>query len=989
MKKMRLWLCAAALLVMSITSVGYYLNERHDSYNEGEEEREGKTPAQTGVNKQLAMWFFAKGYPNPTGLSDKYRAGWQQHLELKRNTAAFIQKNSANRSMASSANWTSIGPKVFGGRILSLAINPVLNLQGNYTIWAGSASGGIWRSYTGAAGATAWHPVLTNTAVLGVASIAMHPTDTNTLIAGTGEVYRIETLSSGGFSASDVSNNGRGIWKCRGTYGIGILKTTNAGQTWTNVYPKNSSSLFGIQKVKFDPNNGNKVYACATDGLYRSLDGGNTWTNIYPATFVSDIAINPANSNQIVFSVGNMNNPVKGIWRTLDGFATAPTQLTAGLPTASEGFITFDVQGTTLAAAYGRATAPTTNDLYTSTDFGTTWTTRGSTAFSGGQYWIAHDVELNPSGTTAILAGVDLYRYTFSSSTRTQIGNGTARMNANIAPGASESTGTTYVHDDVHDVEYLPGSTTEFLVATDGGIFKTTDNGASFTTMNGGLQVAQFYSPAAQSATTAIFIGGLQDNNTVKYDGTAWSRILSGDGGPAMFKPGDETILIGSRDARDINQSINSGGTFTNRLANLGQTYGVDERTCFMAPMAVSRNNPVRMYVASDNLHISTNSGGTFTKNAPTAMTGPYIDGVVNKPGYAMAVSNADANKLYISTSPLSQQANDDLYYNPPATIRKSIDGGTTFSTVSAGLPDRYVTDFAISETYDDSIYITLGGFGTEHVYVTGNGGGSWAPIGSGLPDVPFNTIMFDPVNPRILYAGSDFGVYVSPDRGQNWFDYSNGLWDATYVIDLVAAPGNKIRGVTHGKGVFESSLYTIVTLPVSIRSFEGSKQGDNNLLSWSIADEVNVSHYILERSLGDNLFAPVATIRAANRGGYSFTDGQASAAYYYRLRVVNQDGSYIFSKVILLDRQSKNALQVLGNPFRDQVTVKFTQPGLGKIRISLYDMKGRLLKTEQVERYAAQTEHRILGLNHLPPGMYQLEVRAGRNRWTQKLIKR
>ena len=995
MKKTKLWLCTGALFVVSAVSVGYYLKSTVTDAEECEENEEAKEKglALTGIDRQLATWLYTKGYPDPSGLSDKYLAAWQQHLELKKNTAAFIENNSANRIQTTTGfgNWSAFGPKVFGGRILTMAINPLLNLAGNNTIWAGSASGGIWRSYSGGAGATAWHPVATGSPVLGVASIAIHPTDTNTVIAGTGEVYRIETVTSGSNSTDQVGNLGRAVWKCRGTYGVGILKTTNGGESWTHVYLKNSSDLFGIQKVKFDPNNGNKVYACATDGLYRSLDGGNTWTNIYPAVFVSDIAINPANSDQIVFSIGNMTNTVKGIWRTMDGFATAPTQLTTGLPTAFKGFITFDFQGTTLAAAYSRVTAPDANELYTSTNFGNTWTKRTNTSFSGGQYWIAHDVELNSSGTTAIVAGVECYTYTFASNALTQFGNGTARMNTNIIPGGAEGLTNTYVHDDVHDVEYLPGSTTTFLVATDGGIFKTTNSGTSFTSMNGGLQVHQFYSPSAQSPLSAMFIGGLQDNNTIKYDGTDWMRIVSGDGGPALFKPNDQDTVITSRDARNILHSVNSGVTNTQRLANMGQAWLIDEKTCFMAPIAVSKQSPDRWYVASDNLHVSTDGGFSFSRNTQASITGAsgvFIEREF-KPGFAMGVSSLDANKLYVSMSPLSQEPNDYLYFYPPATIRKSTNGGTSFSTVSSGLPDRYVTDFAISETYDDSVFITLGGFGTSHIYVSGNGGASWSPLASGLPDVPFNSIMIDPVDPKILYAGSDFGVYVSPDRGNNWLDFNSGLWDATYVVDLVAAPGNKIKAVTHGKGIFESSLYVNATLPVKIVSFNGSKQHEHNMLQWSVTDEYNLSHYVLERSLGDNQFEPLASIRAVNKGSYSYTDTKAAAAYYYRLRAVNNDGSYTFSNVVLLDRQLKQVLQVFGNPFRDQVHLRLTQPGLGRIRINLYDIKGRLIRTEQIESYAAQTQHHISGLAHLPTGMYQLEAVAGRNRWTEKLIKR
>src|SRR5690606_22361119 len=126
-------------------------------------------------------------------------------------------------------------------------------------------------------------------------------------------------------------------------------------------------------------------------------------------------------------------------------------------------------------------------------------------------------------------------------------------------------------------------------------------------------------------------------------------------------------------------------------------------------------------------------------------------------------------------------------------------------TSIKNSLPDRFVMDFAISKYSDDSVYVVLGGFGTSHVYLTPDGGNTWQSIGAGLPDVPFNAILIDPVNPRTIYAGSDFGVFVSPDRGQTWIDYSTGLWDVTMIYDLQVDANNKLIAATHGKGVFRS----------------------------------------------------------------------------------------------------------------------------------------------------------------------------------------
>lgn len=230
------------------------------------------------------------------------------------------------------------------------------------------------------------------------------------------------------------------------------------------------------------------------------------------------------------------------------------------------------------------------------------------------------------------------------------------------------------------------------------------------------------------------------------------------------------------------------------------------------------------MYVGSDNLHISTDGGASFQRPDPSNMT-RAIDATY-KPAIAMAVSATNYNKVYISTSPVSQRADNALNINTPARVLKSLNASNntsySFANVTGALPDRFVTDFAISATNDDNVFITLGGFGSTHIYVTSNGGAAWTPCGSGLPDVPFNAIIIDPVNPDIIYAGCDLGVYVSHNRGVNWYDFSNGFSDATLIMDLQISSGNKLIAATHGKGLFRSDLFTPpATLPVLFTSLQ------------------------------------------------------------------------------------------------------------------------------------------------------------------------
>jgi len=919
--------------------------QEYEEYEEHEEQ-------QSGAGKQLGLWFAARAYPDPYNLGEKYQRAWQQHLQLKNNTLTRNARTAA-------ANWTSLGDVgTIGGRILCIAIDP----NNTNNLWAGSASGGIWKSTNAG---TSWTSVTTGLPVLGVSSILVDPSNSNIIYAGTGEVYRVDT-----------SNTGFNVWKTRGTYGIGILKSTDGGNTWTQVMTKTSSQLYGIQMLEFDPTNSNTIYACTTDGLYRSTNSGASWSQILSKIYVSDVAINPSNTDQIVVGVGNMVNADKGIYRTTNGNSASPTwtKITSGLPSTFNGFIRLDNVGSgELIASIGRTDGGTgETELYRSTNFGSTWTALSNSHHCEYQYWFSHDVAINPFATDSVMmAGVSWYRYRVSTATLTTVGGG--------------------VHADVHDIEFDPVNRGRIYVCSDGGIYKSTNGGSTFTSINTGLRATQFYASIGVHPTNPdLIIGGLQDNGVVRYNGSSWSTAFGGDGGPCAVAPNGSTVLA-SNDARSVRRSTTGvAGSFSSVLSSWA--FVADDRTGFMAPVAISKSDGNYMYVASDNIHRSTNGGGTWT-NTGTGSTN-YIE-QQRKTAIALAVSPTNRDKIYVSTSNIAQNTtNDYLWVNgQPNVFRTTTPTTTPYSSIKGTLPDRFVMDFAISANNDDSVYVVLGGFGTSHVYLTPNGGATWIDRGTGLPDVPFNAILIDPTNPQVIYAGSDFGVYVSPDRGATWTDYSNGFWDATQVFDLQVDANNKLIAATHGKGVFRSDLYS-GTLPVTITSFTGIHQSGVNKLEWKTENETGLRNYELERSTNGNSYSRITTYPARNQNGsytYSYTDPvstTATAVYYYRLKSVDLDGSFTYSRVVALQVNGKQPFNVLNNPFTDQVAIGANLPGNEKVTVNLYDAKARLIKKKSFNGTAGPNTFMLDNVGDLPKGVYILEAHISRQKYTRQLLK-
>lgn len=925
---------------------------------------ENKKLPQSGAAYQLSNWFQSKAYPNPENLSDKYQKAWDQYIEIKNNSAQPDRRLTTEGVLS---NWTSLGDvSTIGGRVLCVEVDP----NNSNTVWAGSASGGIWKSVNGG---TSWTGITTNLPVLGVSSIIVDPSNSNVIYAGTGEVYRVDT-----------SNIGFSVWKTRGTYGIGIIKSTDGGATWSQIMTKTSSQLFGIQMLKFQPGSSSIIYACATDGLYRSINSGGSWDQILSKIYVSDVCINPSNTDQVVVGVGNMVNLDKGIYRTTNASNATPTwnKITSGLPTSFDGYIRMDNVGAT--RLYASVAGKSGGELYLSTDFGANWFEKNGSAHADFQYWFAHTLAINPSNTNDILiAGVDFFRYTSSDATT---GGSRSTISSNSSP----------IHSDHHDIEYDPNNSNTIYVACDGGIYKSTNGGSTWNARNTGLRATQFYASLGVHPTNAdILIGGLQDNGVVRYNGTNWTTVFGGDGGPSAIAP-DGTTVLASNDARGVRRSTTgTAGSFSSVLSQWAFT--ADDRTGFMAPVAISKSDGNYMYVATDNIHRSTTGGGSVSWSNVASSSTNYIE-AHRKTAIALAVSPTNRNKIYVTTSNIAQNtSNDYLWVNgQPNILRTTTPATTPYASIKGTLPDRFIMDMAISENSDDSVYVVLGGFGTSHVYLTPDGGTTWISRGSGLPDVPFNAILIDPTNPNIIYAGCDFGVYVSHNRGINWYDYNTGFYDATLVMDLQVDANNKLIAATHGKGVFRSDLFTPpLTLPVNFTAFTGQNVNDANQLRWDVADEYNLSHYEIERSIDGFNFQRVANVNARNSTApstYYHTDNIrniVSSSFYYRLKAMNDDGTYFYSDIIQIKLTIKSGLKIIGNPFTDQISFRYNAAEAGTMKLRLLDQQGRVLRNQQQLVAAGTAYYTIDNLSSLPAGMYILEMWINKERHTEKILKR
>jgi photosystem II stability/assembly factor-like uncharacterized protein len=749
----------------------------------------GKTsPKKTsGAAQALDAWAFARAYPGTELSMTQFQRSW----EFKKR-----QEAHAIETRSDQAAWEAIGPKNIGGRTLALAFNP----QNPQTLYAGSASGGLWRSYTAGVGVEAWHQVKTGFPVLGVSTIAFHPQDSNIIYIGTGEVYNYQNTAPG------VSNR-----ITRGTYGIGILKSEDGGNTWTKSLDWAYGDLRGINEILVNPQRPATIYAATSEGLYRTYNGGGTWTMIHPILMAMDIEMIPGDTSKLLVSHGNLNTNGNGIYRSLNGGGSF-TKLTNGLPNSFSGKTMLDVSASNPNLIY----ASVANDfnsmgLYQSTNGGNSWISVNSEDVAKYQGWYSHDIAVHPNNSSELIyVGIDTWKSTNGGNTLAQKSYW-SNWYFGVTPVGGPEGPADYVHADIHAIYYHPQDPNQVFLATDGGIFHSNDAGETFSGRNGGYQTTQFYANFSNSVTDSAYaMGGMQDNATAIYEGNdAWKRVIGGDGLSSSIHPLDDDTIFGSYQYLGMARSYNRGDNFE-FIVPPGGNGALP--TNFAAPFELAPGDPNRIYAGRNFLFRSDDLGSNWTQTSSSP-----IDG--NNPILTLAVSEQNPNHLYVGTAPNGAEPG----------IFRTFDAGVSWFKIDDGLPNRMPMDIALHPQDDNIAYVVYAGFGTPHVYRTTSGAPPWQSLSQGLPDVPTNTIVIDPIYPQHVYVGNDLGVYLSRDGGDTWEIFCAGLPDITLVMHLSISPANrKLRVATHGNGVFESPLAEPEATSIDLLKAKARVMGQN-----------------------------------------------------------------------------------------------------------------------------------------------------------------
>lgn len=724
-----------------------------------------------------------------------------------------------------SLTWTFRGPGNVGGRLRGLVVDPN-NIN---VMYAGSVSGGVWKTTNGGA---SWYPTMDNEITLNVTALAMKPDDPNTLYAGTGE----------GFFNADALP------------GRGVLKSTDGGQTWTRYHVANGLNTSFITELAISPANPSVIYASGRrsysainasaestpdigiNAIFKSTSEGQSWADITTGKGIdhdpsrtfdnipTDIEVSPLSADTIFATFGLYY--YGGIWRSVDG-GQSWARLTNGLPdpyTQNNGYGRIELamspsHPNVLYASFSYVQkSGDTSDLppggllgiWKTVDGGKGWTkvtTATSTASRnillnlktalGQQGDYDNALRVHPSDpNTVFLGGLDIYKSTNGGGSWTQ-----------VSLWVPNTPGFPYAHADQHVFTFHTATNPPTLFAgNDGGVFKTTNLGSSWASLNSQLGVTQFYFFDLHPTNANIMLGGSQDNGSpmlINGGIDDWGDITGGDGGPGYFDYEDPSTIYASVYELNMYRLYNFNYTTGNsNFEEIGYTNGANgitkadqDSAAFFAPYEISPDEPSVLVLGTYRVLKTTNKGDSWTPISSSLSPGAAVTTVAIAPG----------------TDNIVWAATDD------ARVFKTENNGVQWSEVTrANLPDRFVSDIEFHPASPGTAYLAYSGYTTAqygksvHVFKSINAGNDWLDITSNLPDVPVNTIQGHPTDPSTLFIGTDIGVFLSDDGGATWQPANNGF-PATQVVAIrLNLTTDRIVAATHGRGVFEAPLSTL-----------------------------------------------------------------------------------------------------------------------------------------------------------------------------------
>jgi photosystem II stability/assembly factor-like uncharacterized protein len=694
----------------------------------------------------------------------------------------------------------SIGPAVMGGRVSDIALDPA----DSYTFYIGLGTGGVMKSSTNGAAIDA---VFEKERVASIGALAVSSSNPKHVWAGTGE-------------ANDRNSSG---------WGDGVYHSTDGGGSWTNTGLRNTKS---IARIAAHPSDSSTVWVAAmgdlwtpgTDrGLYKTTDAGKSWRALLTAdppynriVGCGDVAVDSSNPSLVYaalyarqrtpwsFSYGvacTGGKDAGGIFKSTNG-GTTWRKIEKGLPSKT-GRIGLDIYRKNPKIVY----AIIQSDEGGLSSIDDVHSKNGGVFRSedGGESW-SRMSPLDP-------------RPFYFSQIRVDPQNDQKIYVLGYTLHVSEDGGRTFreeyfgkVHPDCHALAIDPKNPKRILLGTDGGLYQSFNAGQSWQHLNN-FAAGEYYRISLDMSSPYRIAGGLQDNlnwvgpsMTRTKDGIVnsdWTNLGGGDGFYCVFDRADSAVLYAESQQGDV---------FRIDLRS-GQVKGIRPepsegqpafRFHWDSPLIESRHEPGTLYLAGNRVFKLSARGERWEPVSPdlsardpgkimTTGSGAENYGVV----YTLAESPLIRGMLWAGTDDgkLWVTKDEGAHWTDLTPHLPKAASGRWISRIEAGSSDAEVAYLAV-DAHRTGVYLPL-------AFRTGDGGLHWQPISSNLPeDEPVKVVREDPKNPSLLYAGTEFGLYTSLDKGQHWMKL--GELPTVAVDDIAVHPGKfDLVVATHGRSLY------------------------------------------------------------------------------------------------------------------------------------------------------------------------------------------
>ena len=670
-----------------------------------------------------AQW---ENYVDINGFLPSTKDLWNVWEQKKSQTQ---YRTASQNSMADQSNWYSLGPTDFVnrstnylnlGRVNCVSIDP----NNSDIMYVGAPAGGIWKSTD--AGVT-YIPLTDDLPQIGVSGIAIDRNNSNIIYIATGD--------------DDAGDS----------YSVGIWKSTNGGLSWTPTGINPSNSPNRTSEIYINPNNSSMLWVATSSGVYKTTNAGNNWTLTQSGNF-RDLKVNPTNPNIIYASTSSQ------FYRSTDS-GNSFTQISSGLPVDS-GRLFMDV--TQANSNYVYLVSATSNygyqGIYRSTDSGLSFTQMANTTdiFDGvSQAW--YDLAISASNTNQneIYVGVlNIWKSSNGGDSFSQVNSWTTRN-------------ASYTHADIHFIRDFDNG---LFVGSDGGVFKSTDSGASFEDLTVGLSITQFYRISVSKQDSEKIAGGAQDNGGFGFS-SQWASYHGGDGMEGVIDPNDDNFYYGF---------MQNGSTLyvNNSSGQPGGTNGYSSPTSgnWITPLSI--NNDSEVFAGYSSLYQF--NAGNWTEVSPSFGT------------------NIDVLEL----DPINS---DNIYVGVNSNLQQSTDHGITFTSVNIFASN--ITSIEVNNNDNNIVYVTTSGGGGK-VWRSVNQGLNFTDITGSLPNVVKNIIKHQTNTiDNVLYLGTSLGVYRFNDNNSDWEVFDNNLPNSSVTDLSINTVDNNITAATYGRGAFRSEL--------------------------------------------------------------------------------------------------------------------------------------------------------------------------------------